>query len=60
MKNPDVLCVDEPMVYLDEGGSRLLLDLFKKREFDGKSTILSRQETINALSNIERTINLND
>ena len=60
MKNPDVLCVDEPMVYLDEGGSRLLLDLFKKREFDGKSTILSSQETINALSNIERTINLND
>ena len=60
IKNPDVLCVDEPMVYLDEGGVKLLLDLFKERELGAKSTILSSQESTNALNNIERTISLDD
>jgi len=60
IKNPDVLCVDEPMVYLDEGGVKLLLDLFKERELAEKSTILSSQESTNAINNIERTISLDD
>ena len=60
IKNPDVLCVDEPVVYLDENGVKLLFDLFSKRESSGKTTILSSQESINALNNVERTINLND
>ena len=60
IKNPDVLCVDEPMVYLDKSGVKLLLDLFKERELGEKSTILSSQESTNAFTNIERTINLND
>ena len=60
IKNSDVLCVDEPLVYLDEDGAKLLLDLFSKRESLGKTTILSSQESINALTNVERTINLND
>lgn len=60
IKNPDVLCVDEPMVYLDQGGVKLLLDLFKERELGAKSTILSSQESTNALNNIERTISLDD
>ena len=60
IKNPDVLCVDEPIVYLDENGVKLLFDLFSKRESSGKTTILSSQESINALNNVERTINLND
>ena len=60
IKNPDVLCVDEPVVYLDENGVKLLFDLFSKRESLGKTTILSSQESINALKDIERTINLND
>ena len=60
IKNPDVLCVDEPVVYLDENGIKLLFDLFSKRESVGKTTILSSQESINALKDIERTINLND
>ena len=60
IKNPDVLCVDEPVVYLDENGVKLLFDLFSKRESVGKTTILSSQESINALKDIERTINLND
>jgi ABC-type multidrug transport system ATPase subunit len=60
IKNPDVLCVDEPLVYLDENGVKLLFDLFSKRESVGKTTILSSQESINALKDVERTINLND
>ena len=60
IKNPDVLCVDEPVVYLDENGVILLFDLFSKRESVGKTTILSSQESINALKDVERTINLND
>ena len=60
IKNPDVLCVDEPVVYLDENGIKLLFDLFSKRESVGKTTILSSQESINALKDVERTINLND
>ena len=60
IKNPDVLCVDEPVIYLDENGVKLLFDLFSKRESVGKTTILSSQESINALKDVERTINLND
>ncbi len=60
IKNPDVPCIDEPMVYLDESGVKLLLNLFSQRESEGKTTILSSQESINALTNVERTINLND
>ncbi len=60
IKNPDVLCVDEPLVYLDENGVKLLFDLFSKRESVRRTTILSSQESINALKDVERTINLND
>ena len=60
IKNPDVLCVDEPVVYLDENGVKLLFDLFSKRESEGRTTILSSQESIHALKDVERTINLND
>ena len=60
LKNPDVLCIDEPKVYLDENGIQLLLELLKKRESDGNSSILSSQESINTQISIERTINLND
>ena len=60
LKNPDVLCIDEPKVYLDENGIQLLLELLKKRESDGNSSILSSQESINSLISIERTIDLND
>ena len=60
LKNPDVLCIDEPKVYLDENGIQLLLALLKKRESDGNSSILSSQESITALDNIEKTFDLND
>ncbi len=60
LKNPDVLCIDEPKVYLDEDGIQLLLELLKKRESKKKSSILSSQESIFALTAIDRTLDLND
>ena len=60
LKNPKVLCIDEPRVYLDEKGVDLLLNLITKREKEGNTSILSSQESIGAFTSIERSINLND
>ena len=60
LKNPKVLCIDEPRVYLDENGVDLLLNLIKKREKEGSTSILSSQESIDAFTSIERSFNLND
>ena len=60
LKKPDILCIDEPKVYLDENGIQLLFDLLNYRETQKMTSILSSQESINALSSIERTIDLND
>ena len=60
LKNPKVLCIDEPKVYLDENGVDLLLNLITKREKEGSTSILSSQESIGSFTSIERSINLND
>ena len=60
LKKPDILCIDEPKVYLDESGIQLLFDLLNYRETQNMTSILSSQESINALSNVERTIDLDD
>ena len=60
LKKPDVLCIDEPKVYLDKSGIQLLFDLLNYRETQNMTSILSSQESINALSNVERTIDLDD
>jgi len=60
LKNPKVLCIDEPTVYLDENGVDLLLNLITKREKEGSASILSSQESIGAFTSIERSFNLND
>lgn len=60
LKNPDVLCIDEPKVYLDENGIQLLLELLKQRELEGNASILSSQESSNTLTRIERILDLND
>ena len=60
LKNPKVLCIDEPKVYLDENGVDLLLNLITKREKEGSTSILSRQESIGAFTSIERSFNLDD
>ena len=59
MKNPDVLCIDEPLNYLDKEGIEILEDLLNIRSSDNKCSILSSQESLNILTNIE-TINLNE
>ena len=60
LKNPKVLCIDEPRVYLDENGVELLLNLITKREKEGSTSILSSQESIGAFTSIERSFNLDD
>ena len=60
LKNPKVLCIDEPKVYLDENGVDLLLNLITKREKEGNSSILSSQESIGSFTSIERSFNLDD
>ena len=60
LKNPKVLCIDEPKVYLDENGVDLLLNLITKREKEGSTSILSSQESIGAFTSIERSFNLDD
>ena len=60
LKNPKVLCIDEPRVYLDENGVDLLLNLITKREKEGSASILSSQESIGAFTSIEMSFNLND
>ena len=60
LKNPKVLCIDEPRVYLDENGVDLLLNLITRREKEGSTSILSSQESIGAFTSIERSFNLDD
>ena len=60
LKNPKVLCIDEPRVYLDENGVDLLLNLIKKREKEGSTSILSSQESIGSFTSIVRSFNLDD
>ena len=60
LKNPKVLCIDEPIVYLDENGVDLLLNLITKREKEGSTSILSSQESIGSFTSIERSFNLDD
>lgn len=59
IKNPDVLCIDEPLNYLDKEGIEILEDLLNIRTSNNKCSILSSQESLNILTNIE-TINLNE
>ena len=59
IKNPDVLCIDEPLNYLDKEGIEILEDLLNIRASEKKCSILSSQESLNILTNIE-TINLNE
>ena len=60
LKNPKVLCIDEPKVYLDENGVDLLLNLITKREKEGSTSILSSQDSIGSFTSIERSFNLDD
>ena len=57
--NPEILCIDEPLNYLDKDGSQLLIQLLEKRSNNNRSTILSSQESLNLFKSDYETINLN-
>ncbi len=59
IKEPDVLCIDEPLNYLDKQGIDRLQNLINERTDKNKSNILSSQETSGLLKNKE-TVNLNE
>ena len=57
--DPDILCIDEPLNYLDKQGVELLKILLAERSKVGKSNILSSQESINIFENNYEMIDLN-
>ena len=59
IKEPNVLCIDEPLNYLDKQGVGHLQNLINERTDNNKSNILSSQETSGLLKNNE-TVNLNE
>jgi len=59
MKEPDVLCIDEPLNYLDKQGVEHLQTLINERTDNNKSNVLSSQETSGLLKNKE-TVNLDE
>ena len=59
MKEPDILCIDEPLNYLDKQGIDHLQKLINERTQNSKGNILSSQETSGLLKNKE-TVNLDE
>ena len=59
MKEPDILCIDEPLNYLDKQGVEHLQKLINERTQNSKGNILSSQETSGLLKNKE-TVNLDE
>ena len=59
IKEPDVLCIDEPLNYLDKQGVDHLQNLINERTDKNKSNILSSQETSGLLKNKE-TVSLDE
>ena len=57
--SPDVLCIDEPLNYLDGLGVELLKKLIIKRNENKQSTILCSQEPLNLFTETWETIDLN-
>ena len=57
--SPDVLCIDEPLNYLDRLGVELLKKLINKRSENKQSTILCSQEPLNLFTETWETIDLN-
>ena len=59
MKEPDILCIDEPLNYLDKQGINHLQTLIDERVRNSKTNILSSQETSGLLKNKD-TVNLDE
>jgi ABC-type multidrug transport system ATPase subunit len=59
MIDPEILCIDEPLNYLDKEGVELLTKLLKSRFEVGKSNILASQDSLNIFEDNYETIDLN-
>jgi len=57
--NPEILCIDEPVNYLDNEGIEILKKLLKKRSDNKKSNILSSQESLDVFEDKYEIIDLN-
>ena len=57
--NPEILCIDEPVNYLDNEGIEILKKLLKKRTDNKKSNILSSQEPLDVFEDKYEIIDLN-
>tara|TARA_Y100000991_G_C21892718_1_gene314503 strand:+ start:208 stop:849 length:642 start_codon:yes stop_codon:yes gene_type:complete len=60
IKEPTVLCIDEPLNFLDSEGINLLKNLINKRTKNQKSNILSTQELIDFQGINFEVIDLNE
>ena len=59
MIDPEILCIDEPLNYLDKEGIKILSKLLKSRFEAGKSNILASQESLNIFEDNYELIDLN-
>jgi ABC-type multidrug transport system ATPase subunit len=59
MIDPEILCIDEPLNYLDKEGIKILSKLLKSRFQAGKSNILASQESLNIFEDNYELIDLN-
>lgn len=59
LKSPDLLCIDEPNLFLDSNGLDLLSNLLRRRTNSKKSNILSSQMNTDLLEEVNLEVNLN-
>jgi ABC-type multidrug transport system ATPase subunit len=59
LKSPDLLCIDEPCLFLDSNGLGLLSNLLRRRTNSKKTNILSSQMNTDLFDEVNLEVNLN-
>lgn len=59
LKSPDLLCIDEPNLFLDSNGLDLLSNLLRRRTNSKKTNILSSQMNTDLFDELNLEVNLN-
>jgi ABC-type multidrug transport system ATPase subunit len=59
LKSPDLLCIDEPNLFLDSNGLDLLGNLLRRRTNSKKTNILSSQMNTDLFDEVNLEVNLN-
>jgi len=59
LKSPDLLCIDEPNLFLDSNGLDLLSNLLRRRTNSKKTNILSSQMNTDLFDEVNLEVNLN-